>query len=181
MILYKDTQEKIQKEIDKATANGSSLNWHDAENYPYLLATVCEVMRHSVFIPFLPPHKAIRDTTIAGYRIPKDTAVLVNLWRIHADPNEWEESESFKPERFLDENDKFIGWEARPDLMPFGAGFRMCIGTAMAKQEIFTVAVKLLQRFTLEVPKGVPTPCLEGESNAMRAPSHYTLTAKRRF
>jgi steroid 17alpha-monooxygenase/17alpha-hydroxyprogesterone aldolase len=181
MILYKEVQKRIQKEIDKVTASGSSPNWRDAENYPYLLATICEVMRHSAFVPFLPPHKAIRDTTIAGYPIPKGTAVLVNLWRIHTDPNEWKESESFKPERFLDENDKFIGWEARPDFIPFGAGVRICIGTAMAKQEVFTVAAKLLQRFTLEVPLGAPTPSLKGESYAIRAPSHYTLTAKKRL
>ncbi|XP_028405602.1 steroid 17-alpha-hydroxylase/17,20 lyase-like [Dendronephthya gigantea] len=181
MIVHRNVQEKIQDEIDNATPKGSSPNWRDSESYPYLLATMCEVMRHSAFVPFLPPHKAIRDTTIAGFRIPKDTAVLVNLWRIHRDPNEWEDSEMFKPERFLDENCKFIGWEARSDFLPFGAGPRICIGIAMAKQEIFTVAGKLLQRFTLHVPENEPIPSLKGEANAIRCPKHYTLVAKKRY
>lgn len=182
MILFRDVQEKLQEEIDRVTPKDSFPNYRDSENYPFFLATICEVMRHSAFVPFLPPHKAIRDTTIAGYHIPKDTAVLVNLWRIHTDPDEWKDSERFKPDRFLDENGRFKGWEARPDFLPFSAGPRVCIGSTMAKQEVFTVAANLLQRFTLEIPKNEPTPSLEGEVNAaIRAPKfEYTVTAKKR-
>jgi len=33
----------------------------------------------------------------------QDTAMVVNLWSFHNDPNFWVEPEVFRPERFLDE------------------------------------------------------------------------------
>ena len=137
-------------------------------------------MRHSVFVPFLPPHKAIRDSTIEGYHIPKDTTILINLWHVHADPREWQEPDLFNPERVLDDDRKFVGWDSRYDYLPFGAGRRACLGETMAKQEVFTVASKVLQRFCLHVAKGEPRPTLEGEANAIRCPNYYTLVAEKR-
>jgi cytochrome P450 family 2 subfamily U polypeptide 1 len=52
---------------------------------------------------------AIRDTTIAGYQIPKGTLVCLNISSILMDEREWPEPQKFEPERFLDGDGKFIG------------------------------------------------------------------------
>ena len=42
-----------------------------------------------------------------------------NLWHMNMDEMVWPEPKVFKPERFLDENGKFM---YRKELMPFGRG-----------------------------------------------------------
>ena len=32
----------------------------------------------------------VMDTTLPGYRVPKDTVLLVNLMNVHLDPKCWE-------------------------------------------------------------------------------------------
>ena len=53
-----------------------------------------------------------------GYRVPKDTRLLVNLYAIHHDPEHWGDPLNFRPERFLH------GGEYQPDkhLIPFSVG-----------------------------------------------------------
>ena len=66
----------------------------------------------------------IRDITIGGYHIPKGTLVGLNLPKVLSDEREWQEPEKFKPERFLDHDGKFVGWNKLHGFMPFGIGRR---------------------------------------------------------
>ena len=43
-----------------------------------------------------------RDTTIRGYRLPKDTPILFCPITLHYSPENWTRSDEFLPERFLD-------------------------------------------------------------------------------
>lgn len=54
-----------------------------------------------------------------GYTIPKGTVVLPNLWSVHRDPALWEDPDTFKPERFLDDEGKLLRKEF---YIPFGIG-----------------------------------------------------------
>lgn len=180
MTLYKDEQEKVQRELDRVVGRDRLPCFNDAKNLPNLQAAICESMRLSAFIPVLLPHKAIRDSTINGYHIPKDTTVLFNLWRIHSDANEWENPSLFKPGRFLDENGEFIGWDSSTGFLPFGLGRRACIGQAMGKMQVFIVASRLLHHFHFEVPRGEPPPSLDGEASGVRYPKPYRVVATKR-
>ncbi|GLJ32412.1 hypothetical protein SUGI_0652260 [Cryptomeria japonica] len=53
-------------------------------------------------IPLLVPHKAVNSCEVAGYTIPKNTEIFVNVWAIGRDPSIWEEPLKFIPERFLE-------------------------------------------------------------------------------
>ena len=48
-------------------------------------------------------HKSMKDSSISGRFVPKDTQVWFNLWNLHHDPAEWENPEQFNPHRWLDE------------------------------------------------------------------------------
>lgn len=82
----------------------------------------------------------------------QDCIVFSSLYACHKDPKVWTEPESFKPERFLDENGKF---SVKKDFsIPFGAGKRLCAGETFARNTLFLVAAALLQNFTFEMPEG---------------------------
>jgi cytochrome P450 len=181
MIRYQDVQGKLCKELDEVVGRDKLPCSQDTENLPYLRATICEVMRHSVFAPFSAPHKAIRDSVIDGYHVPKDTIVFLNHWRIHHDPKEWDEPALFKPQRFLDTNGNFVGWNTLPGFIPFGFGRRSCVGQALAKMQLFTMTSRLLHQYRFEIPDGESEPVFDGEISAVRYPKEYKLIAKKRF
>ncbi|CAB4028729.1 steroid 17-alpha-hydroxylase 17,20 lyase-like [Paramuricea clavata] len=131
-VLYPNVQSKIHDELDAVVGRDRLPNRADAESLPYLQATLCEVERASGMMTLVGTN-AIRDTTIAGYPIPKGTFVGLNLAKVHEDKREWQEPEKFKPERFLDEDGKFVGWNKLRGFMPFAIGRRECPGQSLAK------------------------------------------------
>ncbi|XP_028405604.1 steroid 17-alpha-hydroxylase/17,20 lyase-like [Dendronephthya gigantea] len=181
MILHEDIQDKVYKELLDVVGEDRSPCWNDMPNLHYLKSTICEVMRLSAFGPLNVPHKAIRDSMINGYHIPKGTTVIFNFWRIHIDPRDWKNPSVFDPNRFLDENAKFLGWDALKCFRPFGEGRRMCLGHALGKMQLLIVAAKICHNFKLKIPEGQPRPSIEGTMTAVRYPKKYEVVAVKRL
>ncbi|GAA0173907.1 oxygenase [Lithospermum erythrorhizon] len=80
-----------------------------------------------------------------GLLLPKNTQVLVNAWAIGRDPERWDEPLSFKPERFLGSNVDYRGQHF--ELIPFGAGRRMCVGLPLGHRMLHLVLGSLLHEF----------------------------------
>ena len=177
-----DLQSTLQKELDLVVGRDRLPCWEDIDKLAYLQSTVCEVMRHSLFMPLLIPHKTIRDTTINAYHLPKNTTVVFNLYRIYRDPKEWEQPTVFKSNRFLDADGKFLGWSKIPSFMPFGIGSRSCPGKDLGKMQVFVLAASLLHRFTIELPNKAPKPSLENSiPGSIRYPRDYKVIARKRL
>ena len=180
VVLHSDVQRKIHEELDLVVGRDRLPRWTDSQNLPYLQATLCEVQRASGLIGLVGT-SAIRDMTIAGYRVPKGTFVSPNLGKLHLDEREWSEPEKFKPERFLDEDGKFVGWNKLQGFLPFSVGRRECPGQSLAKIMMFTFASVLLHRFTFEVPEGVEKPSTKvWAPAAIASPRCYQIVAKPR-
>lgn len=94
-------------------------------------------------------HTALRDTTLCGYRIPKNVRIITNFWTLHHDEKIFPDPFSFKPERFLDDEGKVVppGHPCRKVLFPFGAGRRVCLGETLAKNRLFLVITAMIQRY----------------------------------
>lgn len=75
-------------------------------------------MRYQTLTPFGVFHKALKDTTLCGYTIPKNTFIITNLAGMNEDPEFWGDPETFRPERFLQEN----GALGKDMTLPFGLG-----------------------------------------------------------
>ncbi|GIX68348.1 cytochrome P450 2U1 [Caerostris extrusa] len=90
------------------------------------------------------------ETTIEGYKIPKRSVIVSNLYSIHFDPKLYPNPEKFEPKRFLSDQGKRIKMEG-PFL--FGLGKRACIGESLAQMEIFLLISSLLQSFTMPYAK----------------------------
>lgn len=157
-----EVKKKIQKEIDQYVGFSRTPTFNDRTHLLMLEATIREVLRIRPVAPMLIPHKANIDSSIGDFTIPKDTHVVVNLWALHHDENEWDRPDQFMPERFLDPTGSHLIIPT-PSYLPFGAGPRSCIGEALARQELFVFMALILQRFDLDVSDDKQLPCLVGD------------------
>ena len=180
MTLYPDIQDRVEKEINSVVNKNHLPNWKDAQNMPYLQATLCEVQRASGMIVIVGT-SAIRDIEIAGYDIAKGTFVIVNVSKLHHDEREWAEPERFKPERFLDPDGKFIGWSKVKGFLPFSIGRRECPGQSLAKIMLYTFASILLYCYKFELPEGEEIPTTEvSEPAIIKRPKDFKVVARKR-
>ena len=180
MALYPAVQEKVQREMNSVVNNDRLPNWKDAQNMPYLQATLCEVQRASGMMAVVGTN-AIQDIEIAGYHVPKGTFVAINLAKLHHDEREWPEPEKFEPERFLDSDGKFVGWSKVNGFLPFAVGRRECPGQSLAKIMLFTFASILLHCYKIELPKGEKVPTTDvSEPALIKRPKDFQIVANKR-
>lgn len=144
---------KVKAELGAVVGAAREVEESDIDKLPYLQGVVKETLRLHPPIPLLVPRRAIQDTEFMGYHIPKDTQVFVNAWAIGRDPDVWVEPLVFKPERFCGSTTDYRGQHY--ELIPFGAGRRMCAGVPLAHRVLHLVLGSLLHRFDWELDSHV--------------------------
>jgi cytochrome P450 len=179
-VLHPDIQAKVHAELDDVVGRDVMPKWEDKTRLPYLNATIAETLRMSCVVALAVPHKASVDSTLAGYRIPKGTTLLLNVWAMHYDENEWENPHVFDPTRFLDDQGRFLHGLGTLSYLPFGAGRRVCVGDALVKQELFIVISRLMHEFTFEIPPDSPPPERVGFMCLVHMPKPYKICIKER-
>lgn len=147
------TMSKLKNELNEVVGRGKKFQEGDIDNLKYLQAVVKETLRLHPPIPLLVPRRATQDTNFMGYDIPKDTQVFVNVSAIGRDPECWDDPNSFKPERFLNSNIDFKGNHF--ELIPFGAGRRICAGIPLAYRMLHLVLGSLVHEFDWDVHNSV--------------------------
>ncbi|PPR94683.1 hypothetical protein GOBAR_AA25980 [Gossypium barbadense] len=101
-------------------------------------------------VPLLLPRETLRKCCIGGYKVPANTLVYVNAWAIGRDPEAWKNPEEFCPERFIGSSIDYKGLNF--ELIPFGAGRRVCPGMHMAVAAVELALANLLYKFDWEMP-----------------------------
>ncbi|KAG5053853.1 hypothetical protein JHK85_006363 [Glycine max] len=145
---------KVQEEIRNLGGKKDFLGEEDdIQKFPYFKAVLKEVMRLHLPAPLLAPRETNEACIIDGYEIPAKTIVYVNAWAIHRDPKAWKDPEEFLPERFLDNTIDFRGQDF--ELIPFGAGRRICPGVSMATATLDLILANLLNSFDWDLPAGM--------------------------
>jgi len=149
---------KAQEEVRSVVDGGGRERVHpdDVAKLRYLKAVVKETLQLNPAAPLLLPRETLRQVSICGYDVPAKTRVLVNAWAIGRDPRSWgDRPEEFDLGRF-DGDDGVVDFNGTHfELVPFGAGRRMCPGMAMGVATVEFTLANLLYCFDWELPEGV--------------------------
>ncbi|XP_043716158.1 cytochrome P450 71B34-like [Telopea speciosissima] len=148
-----EVMKKVQDEVRSSVGKKGKVVQAVVDQLKYLKMVVKETLRLHPPTPLLVPRETINHFTINGYDIYPKTRVQVNAWAIGRDPKCWKNPEKFMPERFMDNSIDYKGKHF--ELLPFGAGRRICPGIHMAASMIELTLANLLYAFDWGFPDGI--------------------------
>ncbi|CAO2169057.1 unnamed protein product [Urochloa humidicola] len=168
---------KLQDEITQVTADLPAIIAEPELNkMGYLKAVLKEVLRLHPPAPLLLPHESTAPAVVQGYEIPAETVLFINAWAIGRDPAAWNTPEEFLPERFAIDDAPVDFRGADYQLIPFGAGLRICPGISFALPVVELALIGLLRHFDWELPTGMSLAELDmGEAPGLTTPPRVPL------
>ncbi|CAH4038208.1 unnamed protein product [Pieris brassicae] len=151
-----DLQDKMYEELIEAKkSQNGSLDLTIQADLKYLNCVIKEALR------MYPPLGWLDRETLNDYKvdekltIPAGTPIYVNGIGMQYDSDIYPDPETFKPERFLPENEK----DLKPfTYMPFGEGPRSCIGKRFGQISMRSAMSYLILNFKLKPLPGAPKP-----------------------
>jgi len=162
---------KAQAEVREVFRMNGRVDETCINEMKYLKLVIKESLRLHPPAPLLLPRECGETCEIDGYHIPVKSKVIVNAWAIGRDPNSWTDPERFYPERFIDSAVDYKGNNF--ELIPFGAGRRICPGITFGLMNVELTLALLLHHFDWELPNG-----MKGEELDMT--EQFALTVRRK-
>ncbi|XP_078159493.1 cytochrome P450 71A26-like [Carex rostrata] len=144
---------KLQEEVRGIIKHGEMVRSEDLNQMSYLKAVIKETLRLHPPVPLLLPRESMEECKINGFTIPRGTKVLINAWAIGREAKSWDVPEEFMPERFIDSQVDNKGNDFQ--LIPFGAGRRICPGILFATVTAELALANLIHCFDWELPSGM--------------------------
>ncbi|XVE64955.1 hypothetical protein DITRI_Ditri07aG0143000 [Diplodiscus trichospermus] len=144
---------RAKKEAEQTIGKGNPVDESNINRLPYQQAIIKETFRMHPAIPLLLPRRAGADAEICGFTEPEGAQVLVNAWAMGRDPSLWESPSAFMPERFLGSEIDVKGRDF--ELIPFGAGRRMCPGLPLANRMLHLMFGSLIHSFDWKLEGGM--------------------------
>lgn len=137
---HPNIQSRVREEILREIPNESLPLSHEVlDRLKYLACVIKETQRLFPVVSST-TRRALEDDVIDGQSIPAGTTITLHIGALHRMPENWDDPEEFRPERFQQEVPPYKH-------MPFITGPYMCIGHKFALFEIKTVMVTLLRKF----------------------------------
>lgn len=154
---HPEHEARVLAEIDAVT-KGEAVRPEHIAQFAYTRQVFSEAMRLYPPAPII-TRTATRAFPLGGFTVPEGAVIVVPIHAVHHHAALWEEPERFDPERFAPEQAKS---RHRYAYMPFGAGPRICIGSAFATMEAVAILAVLLQAVRLRGTSGdMPAPMMK--------------------
>ncbi|KZT37988.1 cytochrome P450 [Sistotremastrum suecicum HHB10207 ss-3] len=180
MTLYPDVQKRAHAELDKVLRGERLPNLQDRQNhsFPYVDALVKEVIRWAPVLPASIPHVMRREEEYRGWRIPKGSYVISNLWGITRNADMYPNPNEFRPERFLLKSQGGDCETANdipldPSRISFGYGRRNCPGQHLAELSIWISAAMSLAVFDIKAIEGHKPSAFDYETGVISHPKPF--------
>ncbi|XP_038891462.1 cytochrome P450 71B2-like [Benincasa hispida] len=152
---------KAQYEIRSHMKSRGKITEKDTEHFQYLKMIVKETLRMHPPAPLLLPREVMSHFEMEGFDFYPKTMVQINVWAIGRDPKCWKDPEEFVPERFAESCVDFRGHHF--ELLPFGAGRRICPAMNMGIKIVEFALANLLYHFDWKLPEGMKEEDLDME------------------
>ncbi|NEA83664.1 cytochrome P450 [Actinospica acidiphila] len=146
--------DKIRDEV-KSVVGDRRVAFDDVRRLTYTANVVTETLRLYPAVWIL-TRRAVADTELGGYRIPKGADLIYSPYAIQRDRRSYERNEDFDPDRWLPERSKDVPKYA---MSPFSVGNRKCPSDhfSMAELTLITAVVAHAYRFE-QAPDSDPRP-----------------------
>lgn len=151
MAMNPDVQERLYKEIQENDALNGKFDYNTIQDMKYLDMVISETLR------LWPPAPFTNRSCVKAYNIgkahdgatkdcviPAGANLVIPIFDIHRNPDNFPNPLKFDPERFSPENKNQIKPFA---YQPFGVGPRNCIGARFALSEVKIMAYQFIQNF----------------------------------
>nr|AWX67422.1 flavonoid 3'-hydroxylase 1 [Salvia miltiorrhiza] len=157
LIRHPEILRRAQQELDSVVGRDRFVTESDLPELVYLQAVIKENFRLHPSTPLSLPRIAEESCEINGYHIPKGSTLLVNVWAISRDPEQWTQPLEFRPDRFLAAGEK-PNVDVRGNdfqLIPFGAGRRICAGMSLGIRMVQLLTATLVHAFNFDLANGL--------------------------
>ncbi|KAH9568060.1 hypothetical protein CY35_03G057600 [Sphagnum magellanicum] len=152
LLRHPDIMKRAQEELDTVVGSNRLVSESDLQHLPYLQAILKETFRIHPPAPIMVPYRSIQPCQVEGYNLPTNIQLIVNLWAMGRDPNNWEKPLEFDPDRFILQHPKIDVHGQDFELLPFGTGRRACPGRPLGILFVQIVLASLLQSFDWTLP-----------------------------
>jgi cytochrome P450 len=147
---HPEVQDRVAAEVEQVL-HGRPPTADDVPHLHYLEWVMKETLRLYPDAYVLFPRIATERVSVGGYAIPRGGQVFSAPWVVHRDPRWYPDPEKFDPERFSHERGAHLPPGA---FLGFGAGPRVCVGTALATMQIVLMVATIVQQFRLALAPG---------------------------
>ncbi|XP_044575509.1 cytochrome P450 4V2-like [Cotesia glomerata] len=153
---FPDVQEKCYEELVEIfgtkTNDKKEIEIKDLNRMKYLDRVIKETMRLFPPVPVL-IREVSDDLDIGGgYTLPKGTAAILSVSKLHRSANFWEDPLRFNPDRFLAEQ---VALRHPFAYVPFSAGPRGCIGWKYGMMSMKILLATLIRNYVFIKDKHV--------------------------
>lgn len=155
IILNPRVYQKLKEEIREALAKSIAsypIQDTEARQLPYLQACVLEGLRKH------PPLSQLRERVvppegdiIQGHCIPGGTYIGLNAWGTQLDEAYGDDPETFRPERWLIDDEERLKAMHRTHELIFGYGSTKCLGVSIAMMELYKMIFELFRHFDMAI------------------------------
>ncbi|KIM79034.1 hypothetical protein PILCRDRAFT_574370 [Piloderma croceum F 1598] len=178
MAKYQNVQHKAQREIHAVIGSNRLPKFEDLHDLPYVHAIMKETLRWQAVAPSI-IRRVMEDDTYRGWRIPKGSVILANVWNIMHDEKVYTNPYTFNPDRFLG-----LAPDRDPADFVFGYGRRLCPGNLFAEQSLFMTMATVLATLNIRKPhngQGIEVkPIMEEVSGLISRPKPFLCVLKPR-
>lgn len=137
---HPEHRRRFHEEVDEIDGRPT---FADLQSLDHTQRVLREAMRlyPPVYTLFRSPREPVE---LQGYSIPEDALIMLSQWATHRDPRQFENPETFDPDRWIDpDHDPFA-------YFPFGAGKRSCIGKSLSLLEAKAILATVGREYQLE-------------------------------